>query len=181
MAAPFFASIAGLTGCGENIFEQKWTEAQVDTVLIYSIARPEINLPSAFDFVNRVTVEIQLAEATGSWDVLLDTQNGQLVFVPPGALDITTDTRILALPDMDFDDVIKAPKDSTLYSASQPLVAKTNTVYVLRTHQGFNRFGLPCLHYGKFQPLEVEPALGTVRFIYDVSRLCDDLGLIPQD
>jgi len=77
--------------------------------------------------------------------------------------------------------VIKAPKDSTLYSASQPLVAETGTVYVLRTHQGFNRFGLPCLFYGKFQPLEVEPALGTVRFQYDVSRLCDDLGLIPPD
>ena len=181
MGTLFFASVLGLSGCGENIFEQKWTVARVDTVLIYSLARPELNLPSAFDFVNRLALEIQAPGATGAWDLLLDTQDGQLVFLPPGALGITSGTMVLSLPGMTFDDVIKAPKDTTLYSVDLPLPVETSSVYVLRTHQGRDRFGLPCRFYGKLQPLEVELALGTVRFIYDVSTLCDDRALIPPD
>ena len=181
MVTLFFASVLGLSGCGENVFEQKWTVARVDTVLIYSLARPELNLPSGFDFVNRLAVEIQAAGATGAWDLLLDTQDGQLVFLPPGALGITSEARVLSLPGMAFDDVIRAPKDTTLYSVDLPLPVETTSVYVVRTHQGRDRFGLPCRFFGKLQPLEVEPALGTVRFVYDVSRLCDDRGLIPED
>lgn len=176
-----FALAVGLTGCGDNIFEQKWTTASVDTVLIYSLARPELNLPAAYDFVNRFRVVLQQPGATGQWDLLLDTKDGQLVFLPPGALDITSATRILALPGMAFDDVIRAPKDSTLYSVDLPIPVETTSVYVLRTHQGTDRFGFPCSFYGKFQPLEVDPVLGTVRFQFDVSRLCDDRGLIPTD
>ncbi len=176
-----FASVLGLSGCGENVFEQKWTVARVDTVLIYSLARPELNLPTGFDFVNRLAVEIQAPGATGSWDLLLDTQDGQLVFLPPGALGIASETMVLTIPGMAFDDVITAPKDTTLYSVDLPLLVETSSVYVLRTHEGRDRFGLPCRFYGKLKPLEVELALGTVRFEYDVSRLCDDRSLIPPD
>ena len=98
MAALCFASVLGLSGCGENIFEQKWTVARVDTVRIYSLARPELNLPSGFDFVNRIAVEIQAPGATGAWDLLLDTQDGQLVFLPPGALGITSENDRLGDP-----------------------------------------------------------------------------------
>ena len=177
----FVASVLGSTACGENIFDIKWTVARVDTVLIYSLARPELNLPSGFDFVNRRALEIQEPGATGSWDLLLDTQDGQLVFLPPGALRIASDVMVLALPGTAFDDVIKAPKDSTRYTRDQPLPVETGSVYVLRTHEGVSRFGVPCRFYGKLQPLEVEPALGTVRFQYDVSTLCDDRGLVPTD
>ena len=181
MAALFFASALGLTGCGENIFEQTWTVARVDTVLIYSLARPELNLPSAFDFVERRLVKIQAAGATGSWDLLLDTQDGQLVFLLPGALNITSETLILAMPEMAFDDVLRAPKDTTLYTRDGPVPVETGTVYVLRTHKGPNRFGLLCVFYGKIQPLVIEPAYGTVQFAYDVNRLCDDRALIPSE
>ena len=175
------ASMVGLTGCGENIFELKWTEADVDTVLVYSLARPELNLPTAFDFVGRRALEIESPGATGVWDLLLDTQDGELVFLPPGALGVASDAMVLKLPDMAFDDVIKAPKDTTLYSKDTPVSVETSSVYVLRTHQGANRFGIPCLFFGKLQPLEVQPAIGTVLFMYDVSTLCDDRGLIPRD
>ena len=177
--AVYVASITGLSGCGENIFDQKWTEARVDTVLIYSLARPELNLPSAFDFVKRLTVELQSPGATGEWDLVVDTRDGQLVFLPPGSLGFTSEMMFLAIPGMAFNDVIKAPGDTTQYTKDTPLVVDANSVYVLRTHQGFDRFGLPCLFYGKFQPLVVDPANGSVEFEYDVSRLCDDRSLIP--
>ena len=169
----------GLTGCGENIFETKWTEPDVGTALIYSLARPELNLPSAFDFVNRRTVEIHMPTATGVWDLLLDTQDGELVFLPPGALDIESEALVLKLPDMAFDDVLKAPKDTTLYSRDMPVSVEMSSVYVVRTHQGPNRFGVLCYYFGKLQPLAVDLASGSVEFEYDVSTLCDDRGLIP--
>ena len=181
MVALFVASALGLTACGENIFDIKWTEANVATARIYSLARPELNLPTAFDFVDRIPVQIHAPGATGSWDLVLDTQNGQLVFLPPGALEITTEVMVLAMPDMAFDDVIEAPEDSTLYTKDQPVAVETSSVYVLRTHAAPGRFRALCVRYGKLQPLEVVPALGTVVFEYDVSTLCDDRGLVPKD
>ncbi len=180
-AALFVASVLGLTACGENIFDIKWTDANVGTAVIYSLARPELNLPTAFNFVNRVPVEIHAPGATGSWDLVLDTQDGQLVFLPPGALEITSEVMFLAMPDMAFDDVIEAPKDSTLYTKDQPLPVEMSSVYVLRTHAAPGRFGIVCSYYGKLQPVQVEPALGTVAFEYDVSTLCDDRRLVPED
>jgi len=179
--AVLIASVLSLSACGENIFDLKWTEPNVDTVLIYSLARPELNLPTAFDFVGRNQVVIHKPGATGVWDLLLDTQDGQLVFLPPGALDIASDAMIVPLPGEDFFDVIEAPEDTTQYSTDLPVLVDTETVYVVRTHQGTNRFGLPCSFYGKLQPLDADPVLGTVRFLYDVSTLCDDRGLIPED
>ena len=173
--------MASLTGCGENIFDLKWTQARVDTVLVYSLARPELNLPSAFDFVNRLTWEVEEPGATGFWDLLIDTKDGELVFLPPGGIDIPSAAMVLELPEMSFDDVVKAPKDTTLYSKDMAVPIKTSSVYVLRTHQGANRFGVLCSFFGKIHPLEVEPAVGTVRFEYDVSTLCDDRSLVPPD
>ena len=181
MAALLVASALGLAACGENIFDVKWTEANVETATIYSLARPELNLPTAFNFVDRIPLQIHAPDATGSWDLVLDTQNGQLVFLPPGALEITTEVMVLAMPDTAFNDVIEAPEDSTLYTKDQPVPVETSSVYVLRTHAAPGRFGVICVRYGKLQPLQIAPALGTVVFEYDVSTICDDRGLIPQD
>ena len=180
-AVLFFALAFGLTGCGRNIFEQKWTLADVDTVQIYSLARPELNLPSGFDFVARLPFVLKSTGATSSWDVLLDTRDGQLVFLLPGTLGLTTATLVLPMPETAFDDVIKAPKDTTLYTRDMPLPVETGTLYVVRTHKGQDRLGLSCVFYGKFQPLVIEPARGSVQFVYDVNVLCDDRALIPTD
>jgi len=174
-------SVLGLTACGENVFDLKWTIARVNTVLLYSLARPELNLPSGYDFVDRRELEIQQPGATGLWDLLVDTQDGQLVFVPPGALGIDSKVMILPIPDMAFDDLLTAPEDSTLYTRDQPVSIETSSVYVLRTHEGPSRFGVPCVFWGKIQPTEIDLALETVQFIYDVSILCDDRGLVPED
>ncbi len=174
-------SVLGLTACGENVFDLKWTIARVNTVLLYSLARPELNLPSGFDFVDRRAVEIQQPGVTGLWDLLVDTQDGQLVFVPPGALGIDSEVMILPIPDMAFDDLLTAPEDSTLYTRDQPVPIETSSVYVLRTHEGPSRFGVPCVFWGKIQPTEVDLVFQTVQFVYDVSILCDDRGLVPED
>ena len=175
------ASVLGLTACGENIFDIKWSVANVRSALLYSLARPELNLPSAFDFLGGVALELQEPGATGTWDLVLDTQDGQLVFLPPGALGITSEVMVLEVPGMDFDDVTEAPADSTLYSKDQPVPVETSSVYILRTREGQTQFGGRCVFYGKLQPTGADPALGTVTFQYDVSPLCGDLGLIPEN
>ncbi len=181
VVAFFAASVLGLTACGENVFDLKWTVARVSTVFLYSLARPELNLPSGFDFVDRREIEIQEPGSTGLWDLLVDTQDGQLVFVSPGALGIDSEVMILQIPDTAFADVLTAPEDSTLYTKDQPVPIETGSVYVLRTHEGPSRFGVPCVFWGKIQPTDVDLALETVQFTYDVSILCDDRGLVPED
>ncbi len=173
-------SVLGSTACGEDIFDVKWVNSSVQTVLIYSLTRPELNLPSGYDFVNRNPIEVQRPGATGFWDLLVDTRDGELLFFPPGALGIESEVMILALPDTTFDAVIEAPQDSTLYTKDQPLLIQPGTVFILRTHVGASQFGVPCAFWGKIETTEVEPALGTVVFIYDVSPLCDDRGLVPN-
>ena len=172
-------SVLGSTACGEDIFNVKWVNSSVQTVLIYSLTRPELNLPSGYDFVNRNPIEVQRPGATGFWDLLVDTRDGELLFFPPGALGIESEVMILALPDTTFDAVLEAPQDSTLYTKDQPLLIQPGTVFILRTHVGASQFGVPCAFWGKIETTEVEPALGTVVFIYDVSPLCDDRGLVP--
>jgi hypothetical protein len=180
VAALFFASTSGLTGCGENIFDVKWTGARVDTALVYSLARPELNVFSGFDFVKRVRIRAQTPGVTGQWDLLLDTRGGELVFLLPGVLDIESATLVFPMPGAAFDEVLKAPKDTTRYTRDLPLPVDIGTVYVLRTHRGPNRFGLLCSLYGKFQPVVVDPAQGTVQFAYDVNTICDDRALVPE-
>jgi len=173
-------SVLGSTACGEDIFNVKWVNSSVQTVLIYSLTRPELNLPSGYDFVNRTPIEVQRPGATGFWDLLVDTRDGELLFFPPGALGIESEVMILALPDTTFDAVLEAPQDSTLYTKDQPLLIQPGTVFILRTHVGASQFGVPCAFWGKIETTEVEPVLGTVVFVYDVSPLCDDRGLVPN-
>ena len=173
------ASVLGIAACGENIFDVKWVNPKVQTVLLYSLTRPDLNVPSGYDFVNREPVEIQEAGATGFWDLLVDMRDGQLVFIPPRALGIDSDVMVLPMPGMSFDEVLEAPEDSTLYIRDQPIPAEVGTTYILRTHEGQSDFGIPCVFWGKFETTEVHPAAETVVFIYDVSPLCDDRGLVP--
>ena len=90
--APFAALVAlsvGLAACGDDPFIFPWLPAP-DTVLLYSLARPELNLEAAYNFNDRVRVRVEAATATGTWDVAVDTRGGQIVFLPPGALGISS-------------------------------------------------------------------------------------------
>src|SRR5262245_36849065 len=76
----FLLLVALVTAGCEDPFEIRW-EAQADTALIYSLARSEPNLPSAFNFYFRAPITIEAPGSTGQWDVALDTQGGALVLL----------------------------------------------------------------------------------------------------
>ena len=183
LALPYVALAAIFTlaaaACGRNPFELTWVDPKVDTALIYSMVRPELNLPSAFDFHGHRLVRIEAPGSTGGWDVVLDTQGGQLVLLPPGVLGIESEAGIVAFPGLRFDELTEAPRDTASYKRDEPIALDASSSYVIRTHRGPDRFGIQCVFYAKFEPLEIDPELGTLLFVYDVNPLCGERSLVP--
>ncbi len=165
--------------CGRNPFELQWVESKLDTAMIYSMARPELNLPSAFDFKGHRSLRIESPGSTGAWDLVLDTQGGELVFLPPGALGRDSEAGIAPLRGVRFDDLREAPEDTLSYKEDEPVTLETGSAYVIRTHRSRDRFGVLCSFYGKFELLAIENQFGTVQFVYDVNPLCGDRMLVP--
>ena len=171
--------LASVLACDDDPFKVKW-QLSPDTVLLYSLARPEMNLSSAFDFVGRTSVRVESPSAVGEWDLALDTQDGVLVFVPPGAIGVTGSTaRIAPIENMSFDEIRRAPRDTTLYIGDRVVPVEVGQLYVIRTRQKVGSWGTRCVYYGKMEPLAADPEDGILTFQYDVSPVCNDRKLIP--
>jgi hypothetical protein len=169
-----------LAACDEDVFEVDWTPIP-DTVVLHSLARPELERASAFNLYERAPVRIEVPGATGQWDLALDTRAGQLVLLPPGALGVTSRARISAIPGQTFAQVKEAPADTLLYSSSTALPVQLNTTYVVRTDLRSTAFGGQCTYYGKLQPLRIDVPGGALEFVFDVSPVCNDRRLVPPD
>jgi hypothetical protein len=173
---PFFLLT---TACDDDLFRVNWVE-NPDTVILFSLARPELNLRSGFDFLSRTPIRIESPEATGKWDMVLDTHEGGLVLLPPGALGIEgTKARIIPMGPVDFDEVRRAPSDTTTYIGDEPVPVEVGHVYVVRTRQQAGFYGRQCVYYGKFEPLEEDPVEGRLTFMFDVSPVCNSRKLYP--
>lgn len=168
------------TACGDDPFAIRWQESP-DTVLLYSLARPELNLVSGFNFQSRFPVTIERATATGTWDVAVDTRGGQIVWLPPGALGIDGKAGIAELPGEIFEEVIEAPNDTAAYTSSDAVPVQMGTIYVIRTNQSIGGYGTRCVYYYKVEPLVIDADRGTLTFKYDGSPVCNDFKLIPPD
>ena len=175
-----FLLLPGLWGCDDDPFKIHWS-ADPDTVLLYSLARPELNLISGFDFVGRAGVRIEAPSAVGQWDMAVDTQDGRVVFLPPGAVGVEgSKARIAPMGDIPFDEIRRAPRDTTLYVGDSSVPVVVGDLYVIRTRQRIGSWGTRCVYYGKMMPLAVDHEFGTVTFVYDVSPVCNDRKLVPN-
>lgn len=168
-----------LAGCNDT-FQPTWTTF-VDTAVLFTLARPELNLPTAFSFNGRRSYRVEAPGATGNWDIALDTEDGALVLLPPGALGISSRAGIAALPGVTFEAADEAPTDSTAYVTKDPVTVTLGSVYAVRTGEVPGSFGGTCVYYGKMEPLEMDVELGTLTFLYDSNPLCNDNRLIPPD
>jgi len=168
-----------LTGCEDDFFKIKWSESP-DTVLLYSLARPELNLFSGFDFLSRSGVRIESPSAVGEWDMALDTRDGDLVFLPPGAVGLERSTASIApMGDLAYEDLKKAPRDTTLYVRNAPVPVNIGELYVIRSRQKAGAYGSICSYYGKFVPISKDLQDQKVTFYFDISPVCNDRKLIP--
>ncbi len=171
------------SACSDDPFGFDRWEANPDTAVLFSLARPELNLDSAYDFVIRQPIRVERVGSTGSWDVALDTDGGQLVLIAPGALGILSEARVTELPNTAFDEATEAPRDTAAYTATAGLPLRTTSVYVFRTRRAREPiFGQSCTFYGKLQPLVVDPVAGALEFVFDANTSlagCNNRDLVP--
>lgn len=180
LAALAAALLVASAACGDDPFSFDWSD-QPDTVLLYSMARPELNLVSAYNFLQGVPIQIEAPAATGTWDVAVDTRGGEIVFLPPGALNVVSAARIAVLEGLTLDDVTQAPGDTLLYVADEPVPVRTGDVYVVRTNRQRGSFGRSCVYYAKVEAVSIDPVGGTLRFREVTNPVCNDRDLVPPD
>lgn len=180
LAAAAAALVVGAAACGDDPFSFNWN-AQPDTVLLYSMARPELNLVSAYNFLNEVPIQVEVPGATGSWDVAVDTRDGRIVFLPPGALNVVGEARIATMEGLALDDVTQAPSDTLLYVSDRPVPVEMGDVYVVRTNRSRGSFGRSCVYYAKVEAVAIDPEGGTLRFREVTNPVCNDRDLVPPD
>ena len=172
--------VGALTACGDDPFSFRWDDTP-DTVQLYSLARPELNLASGFNFFDGARVRVEAPNTAGGWDVALDTQGQDLVLLPPGALGISARARITAIPGTPFADVQEAPEDTAVYESDLPLALTSGTIYVVRTNRRRGSFGSTCVYYAKLEPVTIDVAGGSLTFRYVSSPICNSRDLIPPD
>lgn len=177
-AALLVAGVLAASACGDDPFQIDWTESP-DTVLLYALTRPELNLPSGFDFYNRTSIVIEQANATGTWDMAVDSRAGKIVLLPPGALGVSSKAQVAALKGRTFADVTEAPADTALYVSRSSVPVEMGTIYVWRTRQGYGSWGVSCVYYAKMEAVSIDPTGGTLSFVFDSSPVCNDRSLIP--
>ena len=111
----------------------------------------------------------------------MDTRDGQIVLLPPGALGVLSRAGIAELPGETFEGVIEAPDDTAAYTSTEPVPVHMGTIYVIRTNKSIGGYGTQCVYYYKVQPLIIDPEGGTLTFKFDGSPVCNDFALIPPD
>lgn len=175
-----FVALPAVLACEDDLFRINWFSNPQEAT-VYSMAVPELNIPTGFDFINRRSVRIESSQSVGRWDLAVDTQAGELVFLTPDALDVPSRAAILMIPDTAFADVLRAPADTTLYSHVEPVPLALGNVYVIRTRQVPGSFGQSCVYYAKLEPLAIDVDLGRLTFVFDASPVCNDRRLIPPE
>lgn len=172
------ATAFGLASCDDDPFRINWEESP-DTVLLYSLARPELNLPSAFNLNRRQTIQVEAPGATGAWDIAVDTQDGEIVLLTPGAMGLDSRARITQVTGVTFGEVRKAPADTAVYQADEPVTVELGPIYIVQTGESTGAFGTRCVYYAKLEALDIDPDLGTLRFVYDSNPVCNNRDLVP--
>lgn len=174
------AAVLAAAGCDGDAFLLRW-DASPDTVVLYSLAREDLDLHSAFNFNQRVTVSIERPGAASLWDVAVDTRGSELVLVPPGAVGIESRARIAEIPGQSFGDIEEAPSDTILYSGDTPVPARLGSVYIVRTDSRSRTLGGGCSYYAKLEPLTIDVPIGLLEFVFDASPVCNDRRVVPPD
>ena len=174
------AAAGVLIACSDDPFTIRWEE-NPDTVRLYALSRPEPNLVSGFDFYLRRPVRIEAPTTGDGWDLAVDIQGGQLVWLPPGALGIPSEAGVAILEGETFATAMEAPEDTARYVSDAPVPILTNRIYVIRTRRHPGTFGTICNYYGKIEALATDVAAGTVRFQFDLNRVCNSRDLVPPD
>lgn len=168
------------TACDDDPFAFNWTDIP-DTVLLYSMARPELGLVSAYSFFQGLELEVEVPGVAGQWDIAIDTRGGEIVMLPPPVLGIFTEAEIATFENTRLDDVIEAPSDSLRYVSDQPVTVEFGNVYVIKTNRSPGSFGRTCRYHAKLEAVDIDPVGGTFVFRHVTNPVCNDRDLVPPN
>lgn len=168
------------TACDDDPFAFDWNDAP-DTVQLYSLARPELGLVSAYSFFQGLELEVEVAGNAGQWDIAVDTRGGEIVLLAPPVLGIFTEAEIATLENERLADVTRAPSDTLLYVSDEPVVVAQGNVYVVRTNRSPGSFGRTCSYYSKVEAVDIDPVGGTLVFRHVTNPVCNDRDLVPPN
>ena len=168
------------TACDDDPFAFRWTD-NPDTVLLYSMARPELGLVSAYSFFEGLELEVEVPGAAGQWDIAIDTRGGEIVMLPPPVLGIFSEAEIATFENTKLEDVTEAPSDSLRYVSDQPVPIEFGNVYVVKTNRSPGSFGRSCRYHAKLEAVEIGPIGGTLTFRHVTNPVCNDRDLIPPN
>lgn len=179
---PFLAlllSSIALSGCEDDPFRIEWVALATEGRL-YATSFGSPALDSGYNVVDRRSVRIETAGATGSWDFAFDVRGGRPVLLPPGALGVESDARIIAVPASTFDNIREAPGRIEEYSEREPVDAVPGRLYVVRSSEGVGYFGIRCLYYAKLVVDAVDVERGRLEFRVDTNPVCNSRNLRPD-
>jgi len=173
------AALAGVAGCDDDFGPFPW-DSTPTVVSVYSLAREDLHgLPAAIDFLSVSAIRVDLPGASGTWDVALSEIDGEFVLLPAGVISgIGMRPGIAVIEDQAFEDVLRAPRDTTAYTRTEPVPVRTDVVYVIRTGR---RAGSACVFYGKAEVVAVDENAGRVDISIVQNPLCNDRYLVPPD
>jgi hypothetical protein len=173
-------AMGSVAGC-DDPFSLSWA-SEPAIAQVYTLSNPWPNLPSAFDFVFRTPVRIEVPGATGTWDMAFDSDEVGFHVLPPGALGVLdSEAGVVRIDGLAFAEVTSAPEEDDVFILDRPVALEVGIVYVVRTREEIGFYGEPCNWYAKLQPLELDTSTGLVRFAYDVNPNCGDRALVPPN
>ena len=167
------------TGCGRDPFALEWI-ASADTVRLYAISRPEPNVEAGFDFGGRRTVRIEAPATTSSWDLAVDVEGDEAMFLPPGFFGVESDAGLVELAGENFNDIERAPDDDDVYVDDRAVPVHLGSLYVVRTRRLRSNYGQLCNHFAKMMPLELNPVERSLLFVFDTNGVCNSRKLQPD-
>jgi hypothetical protein len=172
-----------LVAC-EDEPDNGWTTADVDTVTLFTLSRPElIGKESAFDFTipggRPVVVEDPLA--SGNWDFAFANQGSGFALVPSSAF-AGFDPRagIAPITGTTFETLAEAPRDTSAYRRIA-VAAEVGRVYAVRSRRATNCGFTTGTSFAKMEVLAINAQAGTMQFRHTINPVCNDRRLIPPD
>ena len=168
-----------VAACNDDIDLDRGWEAQVDTVTLYTVDRPEYQgLPSAYDILNQRTVRVEDPSASGNWDIAVSgSVDEPLALTPLGAFfDVVSNAGIAPIENRTFEELASAPSDSAAYAVDRAVPLAADGLYVIRSRQSGG-----CMKFAKLEPLGIDQAAGVLTFHVIVNPSCNDSALIPPE
>ena len=179
--ALIFAATLPVIACDDPFGNQNWVDTP-DTTIIFSLSREDlVGLPSAYDFIGHIRVEVESPGATGNWDMALRNEGGQLALVPAGGFEgQVSRAGLVLMPNAVFEELREAPGDTSAYSKA-PAIVQPGQVYALRTRRAAcNQFAAG-VRFGKIKILAVDQVEGKITFESLVNPFCNERQLIPDE